>query len=283
VARLSPALKQTTDKVQAQDLAVLFKTVGRGAALFENFDAIRKLPQADDEELYRADCATMKPGGMNSCWPIAATLIALAMGALPGQGAEAVLPPVPAAIGAAPPPLPLPPIPKSPIIYFRQLLEAPAGTRAELLSGKSPEHRRVLERNLAIYDKLPGRARIAPARAWAFSTQYHAALPPIVRNARRGACSIAGRWPTGSPGPRGDCSAGQGYEQLTRTLTPGGAGDVGGHAVQSNAVGGIRCPARAAAGAEAFNRFYGDRRRTGETMKDMAGNLSQPARADGRP
>jgi len=37
---------------QAHDLAVLFKTVGQEPSLFEDFDAIRKLPQADDEELY---------------------------------------------------------------------------------------------------------------------------------------------------------------------------------------------------------------------------------------
>jgi anti-sigma factor RsiW len=39
-------------QAQAQDLAVLFKTVGQEPALFEDFDAIHKLPQADDEELY---------------------------------------------------------------------------------------------------------------------------------------------------------------------------------------------------------------------------------------
>ena len=41
-----------TGTAQAQDLAVLFKTVGQEPALFEDFDAIHKLPQADDEELY---------------------------------------------------------------------------------------------------------------------------------------------------------------------------------------------------------------------------------------
>jgi len=39
-------------EAQPQDLAVLFKTVGQEPALFEDFDAIHKLPQADDEELY---------------------------------------------------------------------------------------------------------------------------------------------------------------------------------------------------------------------------------------
>ena len=37
---------------RADDLAVLVKTVGQEPALFEDFDAIYTLPQADDEELY---------------------------------------------------------------------------------------------------------------------------------------------------------------------------------------------------------------------------------------
>lgn len=41
-----------TREAQASDLAALFTAVGPEPALLEDFDAIRRLPPADDEELY---------------------------------------------------------------------------------------------------------------------------------------------------------------------------------------------------------------------------------------
>ena len=55
---------------------------------------------------------------------------------------------------AAPALPPLPPALKSPVDYFRQLLEAPVPERERLLSAKTPEHRRVLEKNLRLYERL---------------------------------------------------------------------------------------------------------------------------------
>lgn len=45
-------LGNSSRRERAQDLVVLLKSVGPEPTLFVDFDAIHKLPQADDEELY---------------------------------------------------------------------------------------------------------------------------------------------------------------------------------------------------------------------------------------
>jgi hypothetical protein len=58
----------------------------------------------------------------------------------------------------------LPPLPPSPIDYFRKLIEASPAEREPLLAGKSPEHRRVLTNSLRTYLVLTPEQRAARLR-----------------------------------------------------------------------------------------------------------------------
>lgn len=63
--------------------------------------------------------------------------------------------PSPAANPGEAPAVPsLPPPPKSPIQFYRELLGASAADRDKLLEDKSPEHRQVIQRSLRVYDVL---------------------------------------------------------------------------------------------------------------------------------
>jgi hypothetical protein len=79
--------------------------------------------------------------------------IGLLFGLLPGPGSSA-----PAANAPAPRPVPaqppLPPVIKSPIDYFRDLLAAKPGEREKLLAGKPEDHRQVLENSIRAYEVL---------------------------------------------------------------------------------------------------------------------------------
>src|SRR5262245_33279117 len=55
-------------------------------------------------------------------------------------------------VGKATPPLP--PKSASPVDFFRELLDTKGEVREKLLAGKSPEHRRVLENSLRLYQGL---------------------------------------------------------------------------------------------------------------------------------
>jgi len=107
--------------------------------------------------------------GLNPLRPLA--LFGLLVCWLPGAGLR-----VPGQTPAAPtkpvPGLPpLPPATKSPIEYFRDLLNAKPEEREKLLAAKRPEHRKVLENSLRSYEALTAEERELRLRT--MDLRYH--------------------------------------------------------------------------------------------------------------
>ena len=99
-------------------------------------------------------------------------LIALMAAVSPMVAAIKESTPSPAANpGAASAVPPLPPPPKSPIQFFRELLGASAGDRDKLLEDKSPEHRQVILKSLRVYDVLAADEREVRLRT--MELRYH--------------------------------------------------------------------------------------------------------------
>ena len=71
---------------------------------------------------------------------------------------------------------PLPPAPKSPIAFFRELLGGSGADRDKLLEGKSPEHRQVIARSLQVYDALAGDEREVRLRTMELRYYFNSAI-----------------------------------------------------------------------------------------------------------
>jgi len=239
----------------------------------------------------------MKSGLREFRWVWAVTMAVLLGSIKFTSAAASVPPPLPGASKLSPPLPPLPPLPslpKSPIIFFRQLLESSAGKRAELLANKAPEHRRILERNLEIYDKMPAADRELRLHALELRHYFNAVsrgpssnrvarlkgVPVLYRRA------VADRLAYWDQLPADLQQQVQGYEQLTRTLSPGtvrglsSASAIQSSAVQSNAVVWYSLPVpRRQQVQDTFNRVFSmtDAER-GEAVREMTGKLSPAER-----
>ena len=104
-------------------------------------------------------------------------LVALMAAVLPVVAIAAEVKPSPTANpGAASAVPPLPPPPKSPIQFFRELLGASAADRDKLLEDKSPEHRQVIQKSLRVYDVLAADEREVRVRTMELRYYFNFAL-----------------------------------------------------------------------------------------------------------
>ena len=115
--------------------------------------------------------------GLNPLRPLA--LFGLLVCWLPGTGlrVQGQTPPSPTKLAPGLPPLP--PAAKSPIDYFRDLLNAKPEERERLLAGKTSEHRKVLENSLRSYEALTSEERELRLRT--MDLRYH--LTTMLRTA----------------------------------------------------------------------------------------------------